>query len=105
MEVSDWIYAPAVLTRGTAPGIHGMGGRLGTRTLSGVGSYCGEMNPVFQEKDSHHTLSPRPVDSTSVHDADVRYGIIQRAKGRKTHLTSQEDSEERRDEHLATFTD
>jgi hypothetical protein len=50
MEVSDYIYAPAVSTRGTAPGIRGMGGRLGTRTVSGVDSYYGEMNPVFQKK-------------------------------------------------------
>ena len=78
---------------------------MGTRTVSGVGSYCGEMNPVFQEEDSHHFQSPRPIDSTSVHNADVRYGIIERAKVRKTHLTSQEESEERKDEHLTTFTD
>jgi hypothetical protein len=78
---------------------------LGTRTVSGVGSYCGEMNPVFQEKDSHQTQSPRSIDSTSGHNADFRYGIIQREKGRKTHLTSQEESEERKDEQLATFTD
>jgi hypothetical protein len=101
MEVSDLIYTPAVLTRGTAPCIH----ELGTRTVSGVGSNCGEMNPVFQEKDNHHTQSLRPLDCTTVHNTDVRYGIIQRAKGRETHLTSQEESEERKDEHLAAFTD
>jgi hypothetical protein len=31
MEVIGYTHAPAVLIRGAAPGIHEMGGRLGSR--------------------------------------------------------------------------